>query len=678
MYNNLIFFNIFLLVLFGVLSYQVRAEDAATPTKSGEDPSVVASVVMTKDYTLPMYFGSDEGKVLLPPEFEYDMSLNQGRRLRIGPFELNEKNFRVEIKTMAQLHPGLKRILSKSEAEQMIVAMKWPIELFYDGVIEAISRDGEILWRFELTEKVKKAWEAEAAALAEKLSSKKNKTPEPPQQQGNSKVASASYVFKDLADVPVISKRKQQFRFCFMKSTGLLVNRICTQQYGVKYNGKVPYLATVDVETSPTVIIQKEQGELKGNIKVPTGSPFSFFAEMATGQSYEFIATPPKLSLMDFAESINTNMIRVVGYDVAPFSKYTVLNPQQYNSLTIMLGFQATIYDPRRFWMTEFEKANPVLYFPGVGGGVFKQVFNLEDIPQARTRPYLSNRTLPGTYLSEKIIYGRKLAEDKINSAQARMRVNKKNQNVFEWTFAAPKKGEYNRSYVQITHDDKVYSSFHELYRAYANELSLRAGLIAPSGATLMGEVAYNHWFESFFGWNNDIFSLQRWGISAKYFSSLSPLSVSGGTSAENLAVLDFDLKYRFAQGLWLRDESTGFMLSYQDVTYAKLSAPMAGVGWFWARSIPQVFDKMFSVLPFMDYPKWVDFEFIYYPSSLKSNITLNNSLSVNFHGQVLWSKSVFGEMGFGVKRFAFSNATTNQNIEINTFYGTLGLGIKF
>ncbi len=627
---------------------------------------------MNPEYNRPMYFEADEGVVLNTPEFEYDMTIDQGRTLKVGLFDINEKTFRVELKTMAQLHPRLKNVLSKSEANKMIVAMRWPNELFREGLIELISRDGDVLWKFELTEKLRSAWEGEAAKMSAAISRKEiNK------EASFSKASTASYVFKNFSSMPIF-KQKQPFRFCFTKSSGIFVNRLCTQKYGIKYNGRVPFVASITSNVSPRVIVQKEPDALKGSIKVPADDTFSFYAELANGQSYEFISPPPKLSLMDFAESLNPQMARVVGHGLPPLSTYAFLNSDQYSSLTKILGFEATIFDPRKFWIAEIAKENPVLYFPGPGGGVFKQSFVLDNLPQARSRPYLATSTPPGTYLSEKIVYGRKLAEDKIASDQVMMKINKKNPSIFEWTFAAPKKAEYNRSFVQITHEGKVYKSFYELYRAYANEFSARIGVLAPANANFMGEVAYAHWFESLLGWRNNTFSVQRWGLSTKYFTSLSPVSVNDDGTTVSLAVLNADLKYRFTQGLWLRDETTGFSLSYQEVNWGELKIPMAGGGWFWARSMPKVFDGMFNFLPFMDYPKWVEFEFMYYAITTEPGVTLNTNLALNFHGQVLWTPSFFGEMGFGLKRYAFDHAPTNQRIELNTFFGTLGIGFKF
>jgi hypothetical protein len=119
-------------------------------------------------------------------------------------------------------------------------------------------------------------------------------------------------------------------------------------------------------------------------------------------------------------------------------------------------------------------------------------------------------------------------------------------------------------------------------------------------------------------------------------------------------------------------------MASYQNVTFGTVKAPMLGGGWFWARSMPKVFDDFFNWFPFMNYQKWVDMEFIYYFSSMNADVKLNNTMALNFHGQVLWKKNFFGEAGFGYKRFGFRDEGQGKEAKLDTFYGTLGLGIKF
>ena len=66
-----------------------------------------------------------------------------------------------------------------------------------------------------------------------------------------------------------------------------------------------------------------------------------------------------------------------------------------------------------------------------------------------------------------------------------------------------------------------------------------------PSDITLilMGEAAYNRWFEDIFGWEDYTLSKQRWGVSAKYFQSFTKFEVGNYGDAQ-LSVLTADLKY--------------------------------------------------------------------------------------------------------------------------------------
>lgn len=332
---------------------------------------------------------------------------------------------------------------------------------------------------------------------------------------------------------------------------------------------------------------------------------------------------------------------------------------------------------------------NAVLFFPGIGGGMFRQKLNLQAVPLAEMRPYLATRTPLGTYLKNPVLHGLKAPEVQVMSVEgggevktlqssAQQSASQRNATLFDWTFVAPEKGNMNRSYLGLSYGKQKTRAYYELYRGYGNELSFRlSGIVSAGQGMIMGETAFNHWFEEIFSSENYWLSKQRWGVSGKYFKSLTPLQFEQATAA-NLEVLTFDLKFRFTPGLWTREESMGMMASYQSVGFEQLKAQMLGAGWFWARSMPKVFDDILNYIPGMNFPKWVDMEFIYYPGSMDSKIKADVNYALNFHGQVLWKKWLFGEAGFGVKRYAFLDTSLNQQAELNTFYGTVGLGMKF
>jgi hypothetical protein len=384
---------------------------------------------------------------------------------------------------------------------------------------------------------------------------------------------------------------------------------------------------------------------------------------------------------MDMTDTKKADQIRIVAWGIRPTTPSTILNPDIYSSVTRAIGFESTIGDMRKFWEAIITSEDPKLYLPGQGGGLFTQRFGLSEIPRANARPYLDIHTPVGTYDDGVRLYGKKISEVKITSFENSVEVDATDPKYFLWRFKAVNRGEINRSYLSMEYQGKEFKAFYELYKGFPREISLRlSGLLQPSGENVfLGEAAYNQWFENLFGWTNYKLGRQRWGVSARYFKSLTELTVNATTGATaGLAVANVDLKYRLEPGLWGRDETLGAMLDFQSVSFDKISAPMLGVGAFWARSMPKVFDDLLNLMPLMRSPKWVDMEFIYYPVSLSKQVTLQTNFALNFHGKVLWTKSWFGEAGFGLKRYAILDSQLQQKAALNTFYGTVGLGYSF
>jgi hypothetical protein len=283
------------------------------------------------------------------------------------------------------------------------------------------------------------------------------------------------------------------------------------------------------------------------------------------------------------------------------------------------------------------------------------------------------------TYSTRPKVLGKVAQGVTLKTKQSAVQMNPDDKSLFEWTLEAPHLGKMNRSYLNVQHEDQEYRVYTEIFRSYSNELSGRfSGLATAAGFLLMGEVAYNKWFESLFGWDNYYLSRLRWGVSTKYFQTFTPLEVDSSGTKANISVLTVDLKYRASPGVWGREETLGAILSFQDLNYGDIKAPMLGVGAFWARSMPKVFDNLFNYLPFMNYPKFVDMEFIYYASSTNPDVKLLGNFALNFHGKVHWTDTIFGEAGFGMKRYAVQDLTLSQEAALNTFYGTVGLGINF
>ncbi|WII73780.1 hypothetical protein QJS83_07810 [Bdellovibrio sp. 22V] len=676
-----------LVMTFGTLAQaqEQTAPSAAPPAAPAETQEEIPApqksllkTAATREFNKPLYFDQLDNGVILPPlELEYDLSAANGKVLRIGNVLFSEKNFFFALLPLGKTHSQLNQVLSSGEAEKFALVMAWPDKLMTHGTLEMISRTGTVLWTYSFSQDDHVRWQKQLDEWRKGLITRGAAA----KDVARSGIFGSAYAITDVKSTNApFWGQKDSFRFCITQTDGRNQTKMCSQRYGTKSSGNNVIMGKVRQDpTTPRVLVQNEEAALKNSVPVAVDMPTAFFAELGTGESYEFVTVPNKLELMDISDTKKPGVLRIVGYDTRPLGRSIILNPDQYSSLTKMLGFEATIGDPRKFWASVIKKDDPKIYLPGQGGGVFKQKFELSEIPRAQSRVYLSRRTPTGTYIDGIKLEGRKQPLANISSEQNAVETNERDPAAFVWHFKATERGQINRSYLNVEFEGKTYKSYFELYKGYPRELSGRfTGVQASSDFVIMGELAYNQWFEDLFGWTNYWLSRQRWGVSFKYFQSFNQLKVDTAGNTAPLSVMTLDFKYRATPGLWGRDESVGGMVSYQNVTFDELKAPMLGVGAFWARSMPKVFDDFFNLLPIFRYPKWVDMEFIYYVSSMDSKVKLDAPMSLNFHGKVLWTDRYFGEAGFGMKRYSFTDTSLNQKAELNTFYGTVGLGINF
>ncbi|WP_413581942.1 hypothetical protein [Bdellovibrio sp. HCB288] len=672
-----------ILSLIAVLSLSAQAqENLETAATADEIPAPQQSLMKSaanKEYPKPMFFDQLDNGVLLPPvELEYDLSIQNGKTLKLGPVFINQSTFNFQIKPLGQAHPQLAKVLSPEQRNSEALIIDWPVELLGSANLEMISRTGNVLWQYEITEVEQKKWSAQTQVWRASLMAQKV----PAAELTNAGFFGSAFAIPNFkAAGSPFGKLNEIFRFCLSHQVGRGYTRLCSQWYGNQKleDGKIVLgKARVDV-TTPRVLLNNQESLMRQSVPAQSEGPTAFFAELATGESYEFLVEPNKLQLMDIADTARPGTLRIVGYETRPIGRSVLLNPDQYLKITKMFGFESTIGDDRKYWAAALQKDDAKVYLPGKGGGVFKQRFELSVIPRRQARLYLHERTPTGTYNDNIKIFGRKLKDVALNTDQNSVSVEKNAPDEFTWRFKATERGEINRSYMNLNFEGEQYRSYFEIYKGFPRELSARLS-VAKSSAdfVFMGEVAYNQWFEDLFTWTNYWISRQRWGISAKYFRSMNEIKVSTAGRTAPLDVLTVDLKYRFVPGLWNRDETVGMMASYQNVNFGDLAAPMVGGGIFWARSMPKLFDDLFNLVPLFRYPKWVDVEFIYYAQSMKENVKLNSSMSLNFHGKVLWTDTLFGEAGFGIKRYAFVDSEKNQKAELNTFYGTVGMGLSF
>lgn len=346
--------------------------------------------------------------------------------------------------------------------------------------------------------------------------------------------------------------------------------------------------------------------------------------------------------------------------------------------------FSPTIGAPSESWKVVLKKDQWEFWGSGEMGINFLCKIDAEKIPDEKYRLVLDQRTPQSTYLERITLKGYKNPAATVSAKESTVRTIDKN--TFEWEFLAPEKSALNTQSLEVSGANKAELTY-SLYRGYPFETSLRlTGGYSGGAIAYFGEFYLSSWFETLFGWENYYFGRQRWGVSSRFFNSLSPFKVGGGEIA--LGHFNFDLKYRLSPGIWGYDESWGLILGYQSMTYQSQSSEIAslaeatsqlGVGFFWARSMPRIFDSLFNIIPFFRYPKWVDLDLIYYLSSFNPHQELRSNFMLNFHGKIYWSKMIYGEAGLAFKKIGI-NQLAPTSVEANSLIvlGTVGLGINF
>lgn len=609
-------------------------------------------------------------------KFDYEVK-DQGRAIRIGQEELNNKNFRVWLGRGEDLTKGLNKFYA--DAEEYALYFYWPESLMQENTVEAINKTGQVLWKFELSKKELTDWQNQLQTVKDQLS--------PKSKILDSEFFQTRYALWAPQDTAKFLWRKPEtFRFCFSQKKTIYRTSLCTPYFKVKQQGSEIQLMTFTSEDSEQkVLINNEEAELTGQFAMDMKRPILFHAQLASGMTMESINLPQSMDLYDVkVHPKNPQSWLIRGIGTRPLGIKVESTAPNESGLTKLIGFQSTIGDKRDFWQAEVSKQNSSLYIPGESGVMFLYPLKVNWLPEVHEIPQLKRRTQKATYAKRPRLSVKLPPGVDIPAHSGSLKLKDKKARVYDWYFNSPKEGQINRTYLDVTTAKGSYRGFYELYRGYSTEVSARlTGILATSGSyVFMGELAFNHWFERLFDWDQYYLSTLRWGVSAKVFQTFSKFNI--GTDENDdpvsaaLSVATFDIKYRLTPGLWGRDETWGLMLSLQSFQFNEINTNMVGGGVFWARSMPRIFDEIFNLIPYMNYPKWVDLEFIAYPLSMNKNVKLSTNYAINFHGKVMWSDHFFGEAGFGLKSYALTDNESLQEAKFGTFYGAVGLGWNF
>lgn len=637
-------------------------------------------------YSIPLrYDVIGDGVTQLPLELDYDLTSQS--ELRLGDIIIGAKSFQIKVGTLDEINALAAPYAGEEERRSVALLIKWPLPLIPEGYVEAIGQSGRVLWQTEILKADVEAWAAVTGEMRARM-------------QGNVKseeldanpILSSVWIFRDFLNrAPELIETQENFRLCIARQTARGQSRLCSTYMGLKEKNRKWVVEDIPQPEKPARIISfQKQSPLKSRRRIKTKGPVQFLAELSNGFIYEFVSRPPRVEIVELVKGDKEN-VKIVGFGQEPSNPHRVLNPIEESFIVRTFKWQETIGDFRLFWEVDVPKETTTLYFPGPSGGLFKQVFDIKRLPRESSRPFVDYRTPDSTYIDGAKIFGMRANDTSLSSDESSVSPVGDRQDLFLWYFKAEKRGDLNRSHLGVQDGDQIFKAYFEMFKGYPRELSFRSSAVLGSGGKLLlnAEAAFNYWFEDLLTWSDATLSRQRWGVSAKYFQSATPVQISNTIAP--MKTLTFDLKYRLRPGLWGRDESWGLLLGLNDFGYDIFQTKMLGLGFFWARSMPRLFDDFMNKFPFMQYPKWVDLEFIYYPVLISSpGMSLNGlpvysgNWALNFHGKVMWTKSFFGEAGFGVRNVDMNREVSSTlfvrrlRFQFASVYTTVGIGYQF
>jgi hypothetical protein len=622
-------------------------------------------------YQLPLRFDpNDNGLSIDNPQLTW-IFRPENDVIDFGDFPVTSTDIKVTLDQISRAKAPVKYDARKLEKWITALSFRWPEALTRTGHISIETLQGDVRWRFQVNENERKLWREEVEHNTAEMKTNHMKS-----SWGRYDLVRSEFEFLYTGGV---------FRACLTNDETLAERlRVCTAPFLSKSKGDLirffPVKDNPTTATIPGFYLAGQRLKDSGILNFPVGKPLELRINFKTGAFVEISSQPADPKLLDVVESNNGKEILMTGAGALPLGKKVrILKKPNFHFWAPTGVLQESI------WQAVFPADSPTIAVRGAFNIPFTLLFTYDQLPREGDRIFIEKTRSGGTFSAEAVVNGYIPSGGEVSSTESS--AAKTGPYHFTWNFAAPKRGEENRSRLSINHKDgnRPWVVNHRMFRSYPSEVSGRiTGIMTTDYTMLMlGEVSAGHYFETIGSSQNPRFSKQRWGLAGRYFQSLSTLQTSSGTGVSEFSVLNIDLKYHLLPGLWHRDELVGIMLSAERISISGLTVMLMGGGAYWARTMPKIFDDLFNLLPLMEYPKYVDMEFIYYPISLTSGTSGGLSFCLNFHGRVIWTQRFYGEIGFGIRSYQFvtpSQTRSGQtaNISLLTSYGTAGLGFIF
>jgi hypothetical protein len=635
---------------------------APTPAYKAKSPQI--SATNRGEFTVPLLFApSDNGLSIDNPQMKWEL-LNGGK-INLNGLKFESGAIDAQFEEISRSDLPVRYDKSVPEQTALNVYFTWPEILSRNGTISIETISGEVRWKQVYTEEDHKSWESVRADLK----------------------ASGSPIIKDRLKMAWAWIDVPKGPMDFLRKGGIF--RMCLSQMG-------------DDETSLKVCAKPLRiGQLKGHLMTkpvartghqgnvffngkPIGTsgvvnfPADRLAKLKvefTDESFaEFSTKPADPELLDAIESPDGQNIILTGHGAKPLDQAKVISKPDDTF------WSATGLARESIWQVSISMEAPTVRILGSFNVPFTMLFTHDRLPKESDRIYIRPTRSSGTYSESPVLKGFSPMANLVASSERKAKATDTYH--FDWTFAAPAKGAKNHALIKVKNrkTKQVWVAQHDLYRSYPYEASLRAaGIVTTDGPIVfLGEISTAGWFESLGGLQDEIVSKQRWGLAAKYFRALTPLDAANGVEVTDFSVANFDLKYNLLPGIWHYDELVGVMASVEHITLAGHLVDLGGVGAYWARTMPKIFNDLFNIASVFNVPKYVDMEFLYYPYAITAGITPGSSYALNFHGRVFWTQRFYGEIGFGIRQYQFTLPDRTVPIGVTTGYGNVGVGLIF
>ncbi|HVK62432.1 MAG TPA: hypothetical protein VM432_12820 [Bdellovibrionales bacterium] len=621
-------------------------DEAPTPVPNSKalQESGLSNPSGSGEYRRPLLFAPEDNKLkLTSPQIKWTML--RGSRINLGGLKIDSSDIAIVLGSR--------------------MSFRWPEALSRIGTVSIETLDGKRVWSKAVATEARKKW----AHILEDAAPDEI-SPHAKSQWGLDDIDAQTFRFLG---------NGTNYRMCLSRKNSRLQRlKVCTHAFTARKMGDSYKMTMVPSDLPANVYYQGKPISEKGLLNFPPKREILLKIVFENGSFIEIASQPMNLKLLDVVESKDAREVILTGSGELPLGKKKIISQPETHF------WSATGIEQEVIWQIAIPTEAPTVRVLGAFNLPFTYLFRYDRLPRESDRVFIRERASTGAFSSKPILYGYTPNASRISSKEATAK--RTDAKHFEWTFAAPVRGKENRSRLFVVNPkDKTdyWVAHHSVYRGYSFEASTRLTGVATEGAyTFLGEVAASAWFEDLGLARWDWLARQRWGLTGRYFRALQPFDQKSSDGSKftvsQFSAWNVDLKYNILRGVWNRDELFGLIGSVEGLTVHEANATLGGVGIYWARTMPRIFNQAIELLPYFDYSKYVDVEFIYYPVALSGNTIAGQSWNLNFHGKVFWTKRVYGEAGFGFKQFDFADKTNNRTSSIGMSYGTVGLGTIF